>query len=58
MRSGSRSRADPRRPALAAVSLAELGVVFGDIGTSPLYCVQTVFALDDGIVAPTRVNAA
>jgi KUP system potassium uptake protein len=30
-----------------------LGVVFGDIGTSPLYAVQTVFAIDDGAVKPT-----
>ncbi|MEP6843198.1 MAG: KUP/HAK/KT family potassium transporter, partial [Pseudolysinimonas sp.] len=31
-------------------SLAALGVVFGDIGTSPLYSLQTVFTLDGGIV--------
>jgi KUP system potassium uptake protein len=29
-------------PALAAMSLAALGVVFGDIGTSPLYTLKTV----------------
>src|SRR4051794_31700571 len=55
--SRSPSRADARRPALAAMSLAALGVVFGDIGTSPLYSVQTVFALDDGVVGPSRANA-
>ena len=33
--------------------LAALGVVFGDIGTSPLYALQTVFAIDDGAVRPT-----
>ena len=27
----------------AALALGALGVVFGDIGTSPLYTVQTVF---------------
>ena len=30
------------RPKLAAMSLAALGVVFGDIGTSPLYTLKTV----------------
>ncbi|MEA2450983.1 MAG: system potassium uptake protein, partial [Thermoleophilaceae bacterium] len=28
----------------AALTLAALGVVFGDIGTSPLYAIQAVFA--------------
>jgi KUP system potassium uptake protein len=35
-----------------ALSLGALGVVFGDIGTSPLYSLQTVFSLDNGIVRP------
>jgi KUP system potassium uptake protein len=30
---------------LPALSLSALGVVFGDIGTSPLYTLKTVFAL-------------
>jgi KUP system potassium uptake protein len=30
-----------------------LGVVFGDIGTSPLYAVQAVFSLGGGAVRPT-----
>lgn len=29
-----------------------LGVVFGDIGTSPLYALKTVFSIDGGIVKP------
>ena len=33
--------------------LAALGIVFGDIGTSPLYALQTVFSIDDGAVQPT-----
>src|SRR6476646_11773828 len=33
--------------------LGALGVVFGDIGTSPLYALQTVFTLDGGAVRPT-----
>jgi len=35
------------------LTLAALGVVFGDIGTSPLYSLQTVFAIDHGAVRPT-----
>jgi KUP system potassium uptake protein len=33
--------------------LAALGIVFGDIGTSPLYALQTVFSIDNGAVRPT-----
>ena len=36
--------------------LGALGVVFGDIGTSPLYALQTVFALDGGVVKPTDTD--
>ncbi|WP_285114133.1 potassium transporter Kup [Leifsonia sp. fls2-241-R2A-40a] len=35
---------------MAAAALAALGVVFGDIGTSPLYALKTVFLLDGGVV--------
>ncbi|WP_345761301.1 potassium transporter Kup [Diaminobutyricibacter sp. McL0608] len=41
--------------ALAVVAIAALGVVFGDIGTSPLYALKTVFLLDGGAV---RANQA
>jgi KUP system potassium uptake protein len=34
---------DRRPTAQAALALGALGVVFGDIGTSPLYTVQTIF---------------
>jgi KUP system potassium uptake protein len=39
------------------VAVAALGVTFGDIGTSPLYALQTVFASDHGAVLadPTDV---
>ncbi len=40
----------------AVVALAALGVVFGDIGTSPLYSMQTVFSLDNGLVRPTEAD--
>jgi KUP system potassium uptake protein len=36
--------------------LAALGIVFGDIGTSPLYALQTVFSIDHGVVRPTEAD--
>src|SRR5690242_2679478 len=36
-----------------ALVVAALGVVFGDIGTSPLYAMQTVFSIDNNAVSPT-----
>ena len=44
-----------RAAAQAALALGALGVVFGDIGTSPLYTVQTVFNPADP--HPVRVSA-
>ena len=41
---------------MAVLTLGALGVVFGDIGTSPLYALQTVFHADHGAV-PTRESA-
>lgn len=38
---------DRRSTTQAALTLGALGVVFGDIGTSPLYTVQTVFNPSD-----------
>ncbi len=32
------------RPALPAITLAAIGVVFGDIGTSPLYALKEIFS--------------
>lgn len=37
------SRTPPRGKAMAALSLAALGVVYGDIGTSPLYAIKECF---------------
>jgi KUP system potassium uptake protein len=48
--------AQPHRATRTALLLAALGVVFGDIGTSPLYAMQTVFALDHGAVRPTPTD--
>jgi len=51
-------RGNPAHPAvhrgsLIGLALGAIGVVFGDIGTSPLYAMQTVFAIDNGAVKPT-----
>jgi KUP system potassium uptake protein len=43
-----------RRLGTAALALGALGVVFGDIGTSPLYALQTVFSADHHAVKPTE----
>ncbi len=45
----------PTGKALAALSLAALGVVYGDIGTSPLYALKECFGEAHG-VPPTREN--
>ena len=39
----------PARQGIAAVTLAALGVVYGDIGTSPLYTVKEIFAPHTGV---------
>ncbi|UVY85059.1 KUP/HAK/KT family potassium transporter [Brachybacterium sp. NBEC-018] len=39
---------------LPLLMLGALGVVFGDIGTSPLYSLQTVFSTHHNAVAPTE----
>jgi KUP system potassium uptake protein len=43
------------RRALLSLSLAALGVVYGDIGTSPLYALKACFSREYG-VAPTPEN--
>ena len=45
-----------QRAGLAALTLAALGVVFGDIGTSPLYALHTVFAAGGGAVRPDQTG--
>ncbi|MDT4893917.1 MAG: system potassium uptake protein [Pseudonocardiales bacterium] len=57
-RRSARQAGNPAHPAAhgggaAGLALGALGVVFGDIGTSPLYALQTVFAIDHGAVKPT-----
>ena len=41
---------------MAALTAGALGVVFGDIGTSPLYALQTVFSADHHAVRPTEAS--
>ncbi|HEV8196697.1 MAG TPA: KUP/HAK/KT family potassium transporter, partial [Gemmatimonadales bacterium] len=48
-------RAPPRGKALVALSFAALGVVFGDIGTSPLYALKACFDPRHG-APPTPEN--
>ncbi|WP_415840456.1 potassium transporter Kup [Roseateles saccharophilus] len=46
----------PARHGLAALTLGAIGVVYGDIGTSPLYTVKEVFTPATGVaVAPDAV---
>ena len=45
-----------RKASLATLSLAALGVVFGDIGTSPLYTMKEVFSLSKHPVELTQFN--
>src|ERR1051326_3245599 len=55
--SDSAAATGAHRAGRAALILAAIGVVFGDIGTSPLYSVQTVFTADNHAVKtdPTEV---
>ena len=43
------------RSSLAAMGLSALGIVFGDIGTSPLYTLKTVLDLTGGMPKPDVV---
>jgi KUP system potassium uptake protein len=60
--SAAPAKPKPRRPAHrgvhrkagAALTVGALGVVFGDIGTSPLYALQTVFSADHHAIRPTQ----
>jgi KUP system potassium uptake protein len=43
-----------RRPAAAGLVIAALGIVFGDLGTSPLYSVPAAFSAGHHALQPTR----
>src|SRR5579863_4413589 len=48
------TQSDQSRHSLPALAVAALGIVYGDIGTSPLYTAKTVF--DPGIGIPFSVE--
>jgi len=50
-----KSAAAGAEPALALGAIGALGVVFGDIGTSPLYTLKTVFEVLGGAATPERL---
>src|SRR5665811_676145 len=50
---GKKTKAE--RTNLSILTLAALGVVYGDIGTSPLYAIRECFHGEYGI-APTKAN--
>ena len=56
MATSPRGRGSRRQLGMAALTLGALGVVFGDIGTSPLYSLQTLFSADHGAVKPTEAD--
>jgi KUP system potassium uptake protein len=45
-----------RAAPVAGLALSALGVVFGDIGTSPLYALQTVFSAQHNAVQASRAD--
>jgi KUP system potassium uptake protein len=51
-----RIRPTAARSGMAALALGALGVVFGDIGTSPLYAMATVFSADNHAVKTTHAD--
>ncbi len=51
----SRPRASRKPAAVAALTLGALGVVYGDIGTSPLYALKEVFHAGHVPVTPAHV---
>jgi KUP system potassium uptake protein len=50
------SASDSHNRRLAPLTLAALGVVYGDIGTSPLYAIQVIFAGGHHALAITQAN--
>jgi KUP system potassium uptake protein len=58
----SPTRRPPANPAIVhsagwfGLAAGALGIVYGDIGTSPLYALQTVFSIDHGAVKPTSAD--
>jgi KUP system potassium uptake protein len=53
--SGEPAASGASRAALAVTGLSALGIVFGDIGTSPLYTLKTAFDFLSGEATPERI---
>ena len=45
-----------KNASMMALSLAALGVVFGDIGTSPLYAIREIFTINNNILELNEAN--
>jgi KUP system potassium uptake protein len=52
-KSGATLTAQHKKSSLVALTLAAVGIVYGDIGTSPLYTLKTIFATEHGLVLNT-----
>jgi KUP system potassium uptake protein len=50
-------RGGARTPAQLAITVGALGVVFGDIGTSPIYTIQTIFNPSDPHPVPVTTDS-
>ncbi|MEE8361377.1 MAG: KUP/HAK/KT family potassium transporter, partial [Gemmatimonadales bacterium] len=49
----TQEKSAPRGKALAAMAVGALGVVYGDIGTSPLYAIKEAFSEPYGVPLTT-----
>jgi KUP system potassium uptake protein len=47
-----------KKSSLAALTLAAVGIVYGDIGTSPLYTLKTIFDPVHGLALTTTAARA
>ena len=50
---GGRAHPAVQHGGMVGLAVGALGVVFGDIGTSPLYALKTVFSIDRSAITPT-----
>ena len=46
----------PKKSSVAALTIGAIGIVYGDIGTSPLYALKEVFSKENGGVPLNEVN--
>jgi KUP system potassium uptake protein len=50
---GATLSSEHKKSSIAALTLAAVGIVYGDIGTSPLYTLKTIFDPEHGLVLNT-----